>query len=57
VAGVLICGILRRVSMKKIINIAACKFAPLPELRRLFDRIYRLDMMKKKNPVNLVNPV
>jgi len=57
VAGVLISGILRRVSMKKIINIAAYKFAPLPELRRLFDRIYRMDRMGKKNPVNFVNPV
>jgi hypothetical protein len=25
--------------------------------RDFFDRIYRMDMMKKKNPVNLVNPV
>src|ERR1035437_4950949 len=39
VAGVSISGVLRRISMKKIINIAAYKFAPLPELRRLRPRL------------------
>src|ERR1035437_4124336 len=42
VAGVSISGVLRRISMKKIINIAAYKFAPLPELRQLRPRLLAL---------------
>ena len=42
VAGRVLSSILRRVSMKNIINIAAYKFTPLPELRLLRPRLLAL---------------